>query len=190
MKRFLLVLASAALLPLHAAWAQQRVKLQTSAGDIVIELQRDYAPATVDNFVSYIKFRHYDGTIFHRVIPGFMIQGGGMDAKMAERPTKAPIKLEDKSGLTNLRGTISMARTSDPDSATSQFFINLVDNPALDAGKLPDGRDRRGYAVFGKVVEGMDVVDRIKDVPTHTVGRHGNVPTMPVTIVKATLLEN
>lgn len=187
LQRIGLVLAtSTALLLTPAAWAQQRVKLATTAGDIVIELQRDYAPTTVDNFVSYVKFRHYDGTIFHRVIPGFMIQGGGMDAKMAERPTKAPIKLEARSGLTNVRGSVAMARTGDPNSATAQFFINVVDNPFLDAANARDGH---GYAVFGKVVEGMDVVDKIREVPTKQVGQHGNVPTMPVTIVKATLLE-
>jgi peptidyl-prolyl cis-trans isomerase A (cyclophilin A) len=169
------------------AHAQQRVKLQTSAGDIVIEVQRDYAPATVDNFLSYVRFRHYDGTIFHRVISNFMIQGGGMDARMAERPTKAPIKLEARSGLTNVRGSVAMARTSDPNSATSQFFINVVDNPSLDADKARDGH---GYAVFGKVVQGMEVVDKIREVPVKESNGHRNVPTMPVTIIKATILEN
>jgi peptidyl-prolyl cis-trans isomerase A (cyclophilin A) len=167
------------------SWAQ-RVTLQTSAGNIVLELQRDHAPQTVDNFVSYVKFRHYDGTIFHRVIKDFMIQGGGMDAKMQERPTKKPIPLEDRSGLKNVRGSIAMARTMDPNSATAQFFINVVDNPGLDQGNTRDGH---GYAVFGKVVEGMDVVDKIREVPVRPVGGHGHVPTMPVTIIKATVQE-
>jgi peptidyl-prolyl cis-trans isomerase A (cyclophilin A) len=180
----LLVCAAAclAVLPVFA----QKVQLQTSAGAIVIELQRDHAPQTVDNFLSYVRFRHYDGTIFHRVIPTFMIQGGGMDAKMQERPTQKPIPLEARSGLTNVRGSVAMARTSDPNSATAQFFINVVDNPFLDAANARDGH---GYAVFGKVIEGMDVVDKIREVPTKSVGMHGNVPTMPVTIIKATLLE-
>ena len=164
----------------------QRVKLQTSAGDVVLELQRDHAPQTVDNFLSYVRFRHYDGTIFHRVIPGFMIQGGGMDARMQEKPTQKPIALEARSGLTNVRGSVAMARTGDPNSATSQFFINVVDNASLDAANARDGH---GYAVFGKVVEGMDVVDKIREVPTRAVGMHANVPSMPVTIIKATVLE-
>jgi peptidyl-prolyl cis-trans isomerase A (cyclophilin A) len=168
-----------------SAWAQ-RVKLETSAGDIVLELQRDYAPQTVDNFLSYVRFRHYDGTIFHRVIKDFMIQGGGMDARLQPRPTQKPIPLEARSGLTNVRGTVAMARAADPNSATAQFFINVVDNPGLDAANARDGH---GYAVFGKVVEGMDVVDRIREVPVRAVGMHGHVPTMPVTIVKATILE-
>jgi peptidyl-prolyl cis-trans isomerase A (cyclophilin A) len=158
----------------------QRVKLATSAGDIVLELDREKAPKTVDNFLQYVRAGHYNGTIFHRVIPSFMIQGGGMDAKMNEKPTRAPIPLETGNGLSNLRGTLAMARTSDPNSATAQFFINVVDNARLDAAG-------GGYAVFGKVVEGMDVVDKIKDVPTASRGPHQNVPTMPVTIQKATV---
>jgi peptidyl-prolyl cis-trans isomerase A (cyclophilin A) len=186
--RYLLA-ATAALglvLSMPSAWAQ-RVKLQTSAGDIVLELQRDYAPKTVDNFLSYVRFRHYDGTIFHRVIKDFMIQGGGLDARMQEKPTQKPIPLEDRNGLKNVRGTIAMARTADPNSATSQFFINVVDNPGLDHGNTRDGN---GYAVFGQVVQGMDVVDKIREVPVRPAGGHGHVPTMPVTIIKATLLEN
>jgi peptidyl-prolyl cis-trans isomerase A (cyclophilin A) len=178
-----LLVAVATLVATPLALAQ-RVKLQTSAGDIVLELDRDRAPATVDNFLSYVRFRHYDGTVFHRVIPNFMIQGGGMDAKMQERPTQAAIKLEARNGLSNTRGTVAMARTSNPDSATAQFFINVVDNAFLDAANARDGH---GYAVFGRVVEGMEVVDKIREVPTHTVGMHRNVPTMPVTIIKATL---
>ena len=158
----------------------ERVKLATSAGDIVIELDREKAPKTVDNFLQYVRAGHYDGTVFHRVIPGFMIQGGGMDAKLNEKSTRAPIPLEAGNGLSNLRGTIAMARTSDPNSATAQFFINVVDNVRLDTAG-------GGYAVFGKVVAGMDTVDKIKDVPTAARGMHQNVPTMPVTIQKATV---
>jgi peptidyl-prolyl cis-trans isomerase A (cyclophilin A) len=162
----------------------QRVKLATSAGDIVLELDREKAPKTVDNFLQYVRAGHYNGTIFHRVIPTFMIQGGGMDAKMAEKPTRAPIPLEARNGLSNVRGSVAMARTMDPNSASAQFFINVVDNTFLDAANARDGH---GYAVFGKVVEGLDVVDKIRDVPTASRGPHQNVPTMPVTIQKATV---
>jgi peptidyl-prolyl cis-trans isomerase A (cyclophilin A) len=187
MKKVILALMPALLMGWAAqAAAQQRVKLQTSSGDIVIELQRDYAPKTVDNFLSYVKFRHYDGTIFHRVIPGFMIQGGGMDAKMQDKPTQKPIPLETRGGLTNVRGSVAMARTADPNSATAQFFINVVDNPFLDAANARDGN---GYAVFGKVVEGMEVVDKIRVVPTQTQGMYRDVPVTPVMIIKATVLE-
>jgi peptidyl-prolyl cis-trans isomerase A (cyclophilin A) len=177
-----LLAAGAALAGLLAATPAlaQRVKLSTSAGDIVLQLDRDKAPRTVDNFVAYVKAGHYDGTIFHRVIATFMIQGGGMTPDMAERPTRAPIPLESRNGLSNVRGSVAMARTGAPDSATAQFFINVVDNPRLDTAG-------GGYAVFGKVVAGMDVVDRIKDVPVASSGMHENVPRMPVTIRKATL---
>lgn len=164
--------------------AAQQVKLETSAGDIVIELDAAKAPRSVENFLQYVKAGHYDGTVFHRVIPTFMIQGGGFDAKMVQKPTRPPIPLEARNGLSNVRGTVAMARTSVPDSATAQFFINVVDNPFLDAAQARDGN---GYAVFGRVVAGMDVVDRIRNVPTSTQGPHQNVPTMPVTIRKATL---
>ncbi|MEK0416864.1 MAG: hypothetical protein RI949_870 [Pseudomonadota bacterium] len=167
----------------QAAWAQ-KVRLSTSAGDIVVELDRAKAPKTVDNFLAYVKSGHYSGTIFHRVIENFMIQGGGMTASMAEKPTRAPIPLEADNGLLNVRGTIAMARTSVPDSATSQFFINVVDNAFLDAANARDGR---GYAVFGRVIEGMEVVDQIKTVPTSAKGMHQNVPNMPITLKKATL---
>ena len=162
----------------------QKIKLATSAGDIVIELDAAKAPKTVDNFVNYVKAGHYDGTIFHRVIPTFMIQGGGMTADMKEKPTRAPIPLESKNGLSNVRGSVAMARTGDPNSATSQFFINVRDNDRLDAANARDGN---GYAVFGKVVSGMDVVDKIRDVPTGSKGPHGDVPNTPITINKATL---
>jgi peptidyl-prolyl cis-trans isomerase A (cyclophilin A) len=155
------------------------VILQTSAGEIRLVLDAKKAPITVENFLSYVKSGHYDGTIFHRVIKGFMIQGGGMDEAMTERPTRSPIKNEHSNGLQNARGTISMARTSDPNSATAQFFINLVDNGALDAGD--------GYAVFGKVVGGMEVVDRIATVVTTSKAGHQNVPAKPIVIKKATL---
>ena len=162
----------------------QKVRLNTSAGDIVVELDAAKAPKSVDNFVQYVKAGHYDGTVFHRVIPSFMIQGGGMTADMKEKPTRAPIPLESKNGLGNARGTLAMARTNIPDSATSQFFINVNDNDRLNAANSPDGN---GYAVFGKVVSGMDVVDKIREVPTASKGGHNDVPTMPVTIIKATL---
>ena len=136
----------------------QKVKLATSMGDVVIQLDADKAPKTVANFVQYVKDGHYDGLVFHRVIATFMIQGGGYDADMKEKPTRAPIPLESRNGLSNLRGTIAMARTSVPDSASSQFFINVVDNQRLDAANAPDGN---GYAVFGKVVSGMDVVESL-----------------------------
>ncbi len=170
------------------AWAQApadatRVRLNTSAGDIVLELDAAKAPKTVENFVQYVKDKHYDGTVFHRVIDGFMIQGGGFTADMTQKPTRAPIPLESRNGLTNGRGTIAMARTSNPNSATAQFFINVVDNAMLNAPN-PDGY---GYAVFGKVVTGMDVVDKIKAVPVGNKGGHQNVPNTPVTIIKATL---
>lgn len=164
--------------------AAERVRLSTTAGDIVIELDRAKAPKTVDNFVQYVKARHYDGTVFHRVIDSFMIQGGGMTADMNEKPTRAPIPLESRNGLINLRGSIAMARTQDPESATSQFFINVVDNARLDAANARDGN---GYAVFGKVVAGMDVVDKIRVVPTGSKGMHQNVPLQAVVINKATL---
>jgi peptidyl-prolyl cis-trans isomerase A (cyclophilin A) len=173
-------LALCAVVAAHA----EKVKLTTSAGDIVIEVDAAKAPKTVDNFLSYVKSGHYDGTVFHRVISSFMIQGGGMTADLKEKPTRAPIPLESKNGLSNVRGSVSMARTSDPNSATSQFFINVKDNARLDAVNSPDGN---GYAVFGHVVSGMDVVDKIRDVPTGTIGPYNDVPKTPVTILKATL---
>jgi peptidyl-prolyl cis-trans isomerase A (cyclophilin A) len=167
---------------MHAAALAQKVKLQTSMGDIVVELDKAKAPKTVDNFVQYVKAGHYDGTIFHRVIEGFMIQGGGMKADMSEKPTRAPIPLEAENGLKNDRGTIAMARTMDPNSATAQFFINVVNNDMLNA-RGPGN----GYAVFGKVVKGMDVVDKIRMVKTTTKPPHADVPAEPVIIKKATL---
>jgi len=178
-----LLIAMLAGLASHAALAQ-KVKLATSMGDMVIQLDADKAPKTVANFVQYVKDGHYDGLIFHRVIATFMIQGGGYDADMKEKPTRASIPLESRNGLSNLRGTVAMARTSVPDSASSQFFINVVDNPRLDAANASDGN---GYAVFGKVVSGMEVVDKIRDVPVGGKAGHQNVPQQPVVIRKATL---
>jgi len=174
---------AAGLIAISPAWAQ-KVRFATTAGDIVVELDKAKAPKTVDNLVRYVKAGHYNGTIFHRVIPTFMIQGGGFTPEMKEKPTRAPIGLESRNGLSNLRGTVAMARTMDPNSATAQFFVNVVDNPFLDADKARDGN---GYAVFGKIVEGMDVVDKIKGVPTGNKGEHQNVPLQPVVINKASL---
>jgi len=162
----------------------QKVRLATSAGDIVVELDAEKAPKTVANFLQYVRAGHYDGTVFHRVIEGFMIQGGGYKADMSEKPTRAPIPLESRNGLTNVRGTLAMARTGIPDSATAQFFVNVVDNPFLDQA---NSRDGHGYAVFGKVVAGMDVVDKIRVVPTQGSGPHQNLPVTAVTIRKATV---
>ncbi len=181
-------LPAAALLALglssaHAQTAPApKVKLNTSLGDVVIELNAEKAPKTVENFLQYVKDGHFDGLVFHRVIGNFMIQGGGFTADMQQKPTRAPIPLEAGNGLKNDRGTIAMARTNNPNSATSQFFINVVDNAMLNA----TGPDN-GYAVFGKVTAGMDVVDKIRAVPTGNRGMHQNVPTTPVTIVKASL---
>ena len=148
------------------------VKLETSMGNIVIELNEQAAPVTVENFLGYVEAGFYDGTIFHRVIPGFMVQGGGFTEQMAKKETRDPIINEAKNGPSNIRGTVAMARTSDPDSATSQFFINHGDNKA-------------GYAVFGKVTEGMDVVDAIASVKTATQNGMDDVPAEPVTIQSA-----
>jgi peptidyl-prolyl cis-trans isomerase A (cyclophilin A) len=160
----------------------QVVKLSTSEGDIRIELDAEKAPKSVDNFIKYVKAGHYDGTIFHRVIENFMIQGGGFNAKMEQKPTRPPIPLESRNGLNNVRGTVAMARTGDPNSATAQFFINVVDNAFLDAANARDGN---GYAVFGRVIEGMDVVDKIRTKPTGNMGMYQNVPLTPVLINKA-----
>lgn len=164
-------------------WAQ-KVRLATSLGDIVVEVDAEKAPKSAANFLQYAKSGHYDGTVFHRVIENFMIQGGGFRPDLTQKATRAPIPLESRNGLNNVRGTLAMARTSDPNSATSQFFINVVDNAFLDAANARDGQ---GYAVFGKVVEGMDVVDRIRAVPVGSVGPHQNVPATPVLLRKATV---
>lgn len=175
-----------------AAWAQggaPRVRLQTSAGDIVIELYPDKAPKTVANFLQYVSEKHYDNTIFHRVIDNFMVQGGGFDTNYAERKTRPPIAHEGREalakGLKNVVGTVAMARTSDPNSASSQFFINVKDNDFLNHQN--ESAQGFGYAVFGKVVEGMDVVDRIRSVQTGNKAGHGDVPLQPVVINSATV---
>jgi cyclophilin family peptidyl-prolyl cis-trans isomerase len=174
-----------------SAWAQNpRIEVKTSAGRFVLELDAKNAPKTVANFVQYAKNGFYDGTIFHRVIDGFMIQGGGFDRDMRQRATRPPIENEaergSKAGLRNSVGSIAMARTSNPNSATAQFFINVKDNGFLDfRDPSPQGI---GYAVFGRVVEGMEVVQRIAKVPTANVGPFQNVPRTPVVIESATLL--
>ncbi len=189
MTKIILVLTMAALLSTaaFASDANPKVRLQTSKGDIVIELYPAKAPVTVANFLRYVKEGHYDGTIFHRVIPGFMIQGGGMTADFKSVDGHDPISNEAGNGLGNSRGTVAMARTSEVNSATDQFFINLVDNTFLDhRDETPRGF---GYAVFGRVVEGMDVVDAIASMPTGPAGPfRSDVPTETVKIVKATVV--
>lgn len=158
----------------------KKVLIQTNMGNIVIQLDSAKAPITVENFVTYVNDGFYNGTLFHRVIPGFMIQGGGFSADFVQKPTNAPIKNEAANGLKNKRGTLAMARTSDPNSATGQFFINLKDNGFLDyTSATPSGY---GYAVFGEVVEGMDVVDKIAQVKTGSKNGHQDVPVEPVLI--------
>jgi len=164
---------------------QNKVKLQTTMGDIVIELNEEAAAITVKNFLGYVEKGFFDGTIFHRVIPGFMIQGGGFTTDMLKKQTMPPITNEAGNGLKNNRGTIAMARTNDPDSATGQFFINLVNNDSLNY----TGSANPGYAVFGKVVEGMDVVDKIAAVKTTRKGPYSDVPAEPVVINSAKLTQ-
>ena len=162
------------------------VELETSMGAIVIELNEEKAPKTVENFLNYVKSGHYDGTIFHRIIDGFMIQGGGMDAEMNEKATNAPVENEADNGLKNDKGTIAMARTQDPHSATSQFFVNVKDNDFLNhSGKNMQGW---GYTVFGKVTSGMDVIEKMRGVPTGRFGMHADVPKEPVVIKSATII--
>ncbi|MBF0621454.1 MAG: peptidylprolyl isomerase [Magnetococcales bacterium] len=182
-----LAMATVSLLQPGEAWANDKgerfmmVVFSTTLGDITLELDAEKAPISVDNFLAYVDSKFFDGTIFHRVIPGFMAQGGGMTPDMKEKPTRAPIKNEADNGLTNDRGTISMARTSDVNSATSQFFLNVNDNTFLNHGS----RDF-GYAVFGRVVEGMDVLDKIVATPTGNQGFHQDVPKTPILINTAT----
>jgi cyclophilin family peptidyl-prolyl cis-trans isomerase len=178
-KRYLLLTLAgllAAAAPAVAADKNPVVVIETSMGDIKVELNAEKAPTTVKNFLAYVDDKHYDNTLFHRVIEGFMIQGGGIDAaSKKEKPTKEPIKNESANGLKNERGTIAMARTNEPDSATAQFFINHKDNDFLDKEKA---KDKVGYAVFGKVTEGMSVVDKIATVETNK----GNMPIKDVVI--------
>jgi peptidyl-prolyl cis-trans isomerase A (cyclophilin A) len=164
----------------------QKVAMSTSMGDIVIELDAAKAPKTVENFVQYVNAGQYNGTVFHRVIENFMIQGGGFTPDMKEKATRAPIGLESKNGLGNVRGSVAMARTMDPNSATGQFFINVKDNSFLNAANAPDGN---GYAVFGKVVSGMDVVDKIRMVKTGNKGMFQDMPVDPVLITKAVVIK-
>ena len=180
LSRWSQVVVLTAALGFSVAAQAQKVKLETSAGDIVIELDAAKAPKSAENFVQYVKAGHYDGTIYHRVISNFMIQGGGMTADRREKATRPPIALEARNGLVNTRGTVAMARTNDPNSATSQFFINVKDNDFLNAAQSRDGN---GYAVFGKVTSGMDVVDKIRNAPTGP----GDFPNEPVVIKHATL---
>lgn len=181
MTRIPRLLAAAALLALTLPALAQTVRLATSAGDIVVELDAAKAPKSAANFLQYVKSGHYDGTIFHRVIATFMIQGGGYTADGTQKPVRPPIPLEAGNGLSNLRGTLAMARTGVPDSATAQFFINVVDNAALDTAG-------GGYAVFGKVVAGMEVVDKIKASPTaNRGGPFQDRPVADIVITKATV---
>jgi cyclophilin family peptidyl-prolyl cis-trans isomerase len=171
----------------HARAAEPVVAvMKTSMGDIRLELDAEKAPITVENFVEYAKSGHFSGTVFHRVIKGFMIQGGGFNAQLKEKETRKPIRNESNNGLRNKKYTIAMARTSDPDSASSQFFINTTDNSMLDRDRA---RDRVGYAVFGRVVSGQDVVDAIESVATRTDGRLDDVPVKSVVIESVTILE-
>jgi len=189
LRRVLLAAAAAVLLhgTAQAQTSTPRVKLATSAGDIVLELYPDKAPKTVANFLAYVGKGQFDGTIFHRVIPGFMIQGGGFDAAMNQKATGSPIENEAANGLKNDRYTIAMARTGEPHSATAQFFINVADNGFLNhSAPTPRGW---GYAVFGKVTAGTEVVDKIAAVKTGQRGFHGDVPLTPIFINSATLLK-
>jgi peptidyl-prolyl cis-trans isomerase A (cyclophilin A) len=181
--KHLFLLSAAAVTP-GALAADPQVDVKTSAGNIRLELYPAKAPKTVENFLQYVRDGHYNGTIFHRVIPGFMIQGGGMTSTMAQKPTRPPVPIESKNGLKNDLGTLAMARTSDPNSATAQFFINVKNNDFLNY----PGQDGHGYTVFGKVVDGMDVVNKIVSVPTGNQGMHQNVPRTPVVIESMTLV--
>jgi cyclophilin family peptidyl-prolyl cis-trans isomerase len=178
--KWLLSLALGVVVTGSAAAKNPVVEIDTSMGKIKVELFADKSPMTVKNFLSYVDDKHYDGTIFHRVIDGFMIQGGGMEKGMKEKRTKAPIRNEASNGLLNERGTLAMARTPNPHSATSQFFINVVDNKVLN--RTDDSPGGAGYCVFGKVIAGMDVVDKIKGVKTGNKEGHKDVPVEDVVI--------
>jgi len=179
-------LAMVAIAPAAIAAQATQVKVDTNMGAFVIELNAKAAPKTVENFLAYVKSGFYKNTLFHRVIPNFMIQGGGFVMGMEEKDTRAPIALESRNGLSNVRGTIAMARTNDPNSATSQFFINVRDNRFLDANQAQDGN---GYAVFGKVVSGMSTVDAIARVKTHSVGYYDDVPIRDVVIKNMSVIK-
>jgi len=167
--------------------ANPKVKFETTSGVIIVELNAKAAPKTVENFLQYVKEGHYNGTVFHRVIKGFMIQGGGMKADLSEKPTRPPVANEADNGLKNEIGTIAMARTMDPNSATAQFFINTVNNVGLNfRSKDAEGW---GYCVFGKVVGGMATVSAIENAPTKDAGMYQNVPVAPIEITKATIME-
>jgi cyclophilin family peptidyl-prolyl cis-trans isomerase len=181
LKSFLAALAFC--LSFAAAAANPQVELRTSMGAIVLELDSEKAPKTVENFLQYVKDGHYNGTIFHRVIPGFMVQGGGFGPDMREKPTRGTIRNEAGNGLRNTTGTVAMARTPDPHSASAQFFINVSDNAFLDFRAAT--HDGYGYAVFGKVVKGMDVVNKITKVQTATKPPHADVPVKPIVIERA-----
>ena len=184
--RKLLALLALSVLGTDALAADPRVELKTSLGPIVIELNQEKAPKTVANFLQYVKDGHYDGTVFHRVIDGFMIQGGGFDKDMKQKKTRAPIENEAANALKNDYGTIAMARTPDPHSASAQFFINVKQNDFLNYREpTPQGY---GYTVFGKVVSGMDIVDKIAKVQTGTAGPYQNVPREAVVIESAVIL--
>jgi cyclophilin family peptidyl-prolyl cis-trans isomerase len=161
------------------------IAIDTTMGTIQVGLHATRAPLSTRNIMNYVHSGFYDGTVFHRVIPGFMVQGGGLDASMNEKPVGPPVRNEARNGLLNSRGSLSLARTGDPHSATSQFFISVKDNPALDFGISRDGW---GYAVFGEVLSGMEVVDQIVGVPTSTRGRHQYVPIKPVTITRVRII--
>ena len=183
-----IMLATIALALSCAAQAQNpKVEMRTSMGVITLELQPENAPETVKNFLQYVKDGFYNGTIFHRVIADFMIQGGGFTADMAQKKTRDPVKHEGGNGLTNQVGTIAMARTADPNSGTSQFFINVVDNQMLNF--RGPGPQEIGYTVFGRVTNGLDVVNKIRNVQTTSKGSHQNVPVQTITIEKVTLLD-
>ena len=185
MKKHLIAFALLASSALSALAANPMVELKTTQGDIVVEVFADKAPKSADNFIQYVKDGFYNGTVFHRVIDGFMVQGGGFDADMKQKSTRAPIENEAKNGLRNEAGTLAMARTADPHSASSQFFINLVPNTALDY----PSRDGWGYAVFAKVVKGLHVVETIAKLPTANRGFHQNVPVESVIVNSARVLE-
>jgi cyclophilin family peptidyl-prolyl cis-trans isomerase len=186
MIRILTLLIALAIAPAALA-SNPKVEFRTSVGTIVIDLYPENAPQTVENFLQYVKDGFYEGTVFHRVIPGFMVQGGGFTRNLQQKPTRPAIRNEAGNGLRNAVGTVAMARTKDPHSATAQFFINVADNDFLDF-KSPD-ENGYGYTVFGRVSAGMDVVQRILQVPTATVGPHQNVPRTPVVIESARLID-